>query len=242
MIFTIPVTTRVEDFDQRGLLTPTALLSIFENTAVRHAETVGYSPMNDSLRNGMAWVITNWRVEMDRAPAYDEPFTASTWLCNNPRQATREMLLHSAGGEVLARGQAKLALVDRSSNKPCLPTPERLAAYQPEQRTAFADRLPRLRPPAACTAVSPVLLRRSDMDYNGHLHNTAYLNLALDAAPQEILSQGVHTIRISYRSPLRRNDPLELKSTWQNGGWVVSFVRGEEVCAIVALNEQLKPL
>ena len=44
MIFTIPVTTRVEDFDQRGLLTPTALLSIFENTAVRHAETVGYSP------------------------------------------------------------------------------------------------------------------------------------------------------------------------------------------------------
>ena len=144
MIFTIPVTTRVEDFDQRGLLTPTALLSIFENTAVRHAETVGYSPMNDSLRNGMAWVITNWRVEMDRAPAYDEPFTASTWLCNNPRQATREMLLHSAGGEVLARGQAKLALVDRSSNKPCLPTPDRLAAYQPEQRTAFTDRLPRL--------------------------------------------------------------------------------------------------
>ena len=154
MIFTIPVTTRVEDFDQHGRLTPTALLSIFENTAVRHAETVGYSPMNDSLRNGMAWVITNWRVEMDRAPAYDEPFTASTWLCNNPRQATREMLLHSAGGEVLARGQAKLALVDRSSNKPCLPTPERLAAYQPELRTAFADKLPRLRPPAGCTAAS----------------------------------------------------------------------------------------
>ena len=48
MIFTIPVTTRVEDFDQNGLLTPPALLSIFENTAVRHANTVGYSPMADS--------------------------------------------------------------------------------------------------------------------------------------------------------------------------------------------------
>ena len=242
MIFTIPVTTRVEDFDQRGLLTPTALLSIFENTAVRHAETVGYSPMNDSLRNGMAWVITNWRVEMDRAPAYDEPFTASTWLCNNPRQATREMLLHSAGGEVLARGQAKLALVDRSSNKPCLPTPERLAAYQPEQHTAFADRLPRLRPPAACTAVSPVLLRRSDMDYNGHLHNTAYLSLALDAAPPEVAAGGVHTFRISYRSPLRLGDHPTLQSCLQSGGWAASFIREDEVCAVVAVNEQLKPL
>ena len=242
MIFTIPVTTRVEDFDQRGLLTPTALLSIFENTAVRHAETVGYSPMNDSLRNGMAWVITNWRVEMDRAPAYDEPFTASTWLCNNPRQATREMLLHSAGGEVLARGQAKLALVDRSSNKPCLPTPERLAAYQPEQRTAFADRLPRLRPPTAYAAETPLTLRRSDMDYNGHLHNTAYLILALEAAPEAIQEAGVHSFRISYRSPLRLGDAPTLKSCPQSGGWTAAFLRGDDVCALVAINERLQPL
>ena len=68
MIFTIPVTTRVEDFDQNGLLTPPALLSIFENTAVRHANTVGYSPMADSLQNGMSWVITNWRAAVLRAP------------------------------------------------------------------------------------------------------------------------------------------------------------------------------
>ena len=242
MIFTIPVTTRVEDFDQHGLLTPTALLSIFENTAVRHAETVGYSPMDDSLRNGMAWVITNWRAEVSRAPAYDEPFTASTWLCNNPRQATREMLLHSESGEVLARGQAKLALVDRSSNKPCLPTPERLAAYQPELRTAFADKLPRLRPPAGCNAESPVQLRRSDMDYNGHLHNTAYLALALDAAPADVTAEGVHTFRISYRSPLRLGDAPTLQSCPQSGGWAASFVRAGEVCAVVAVNEQLKPL
>ena len=131
MIFTIPVTTRVEDFDQNGLLTPPALLSIFENTAVRHANTVGYSPMADSLQNGMSWVITNWRAAVLRAPAYDESFQASTWLCVNPRLATREMLLRTREGEVLARGQAKLALVQRSTGKPCLPTPERLAAYHP---------------------------------------------------------------------------------------------------------------
>ncbi len=242
MIYTIPVATRVEDFDQRGRLTPTALLSIFENTAVRHAGTVGYSPMDDSLRNGMAWVITNWRAELCRAPAYDEAFTASTWLCDNPRQATREMLLQSASGEVLARGQAKLALVDRSCNRPCLPTPERLAAYQPERRTAFADRLPRLRPPAAGGEAAPVQLRRSDMDYNGHLHNTAYLSLALDAAPPGLAQGGVRSFRISYRSPLRFGDEAMLQSCPLAGGWAASFLRGGEVCAVVAVNEQLKPL
>ena len=236
MIFTIPVTTRVEDFDQNGLLTPPALLSIFENTAVRHANTVGYSPMADSLQNGMSWVITNWRAAVLRAPAYDESFQASTWLCVNPRLATREMLLRTREGEVLARGQAKLALVQRSTGKPCLPTPERLAAYQPEQTTAFSDRLPRLRPPAGYTDRQPVQLRRSDMDYNGHMHNTAYLSLALDAAPQQV------RFRISYRSPLQLGDELTLCSAPKDGGWAASFVRQDEVCAVVAINEQLAPL
>lgn len=242
MIFTLPVHTRVEDFDQRGLLTPPALLSIFENTASRHADLVGYSVMKESLCCGMAWVVTNWRIQVLRAPSYEEPFSASTWLRNGPRQATREMLLKSERGEILARGQAKLCMVDRRTGSPLLPDPERMAAYQPELASAFPDRLPRLRPPASYNDTQTVLLRRSDMDYNDHLHNTAYLNLALDAAPLDILSQGVHTIRISYRSPLRRGDPLVLKSTRQNNGWIVAFVREEEVCALVALNEQLKPL
>lgn len=242
MIFTLPVTTRVEDFDQRGLLTPPALLSLFENTSARHADQVGYSVMKESLCCGMAWVVTNWRIQILRAPSYEEAFSVSTWLRNGPRQATREMLLKSEAGEILARGQAKLCMVDRRTGTPQLSSPERMAAYGPEPAAAFPDKLPRLRPPVSYTDAETVVLRRSDMDYNGHLHNTAYLNLALDAAPLEILSQGVHTIRISYRSPLRRDDPLVLKSTRQNGGWVVSFMRGEEVCALVALNEQLKPL
>ena len=103
-------------------------------------------------------------------------------------------------------------------------------------------RLPRLPPPAACTAVSPVLLRRSDMDYNGHLHNTAYLSLALDAAPPEVTAAGVRTFRLSYRSPLRLGDQTTLRSCPQPEGWTAAFVRGDEVCAVVAVNEQLKPL
>lgn len=242
MIFTLPVTTRVEDFDQKGLLTPPALLSIFENTSARHADLVGYSVMKESICCGLAWLVTNWRIEILRAPSYEESFIASSWLHSNSRQSTREMYLKSESGELLALGQAKLCMVDRRTGSPQLASPERTAAYQPESATAFPDKLPRLRPPVSYTDSVPVTLRRSDMDYNGHLHNTAYLNLALDAAPQSVLSQGVRTIRISYRSPIRRDDPLLLKSTYQNGGWVVSFVREEEVCAVVALNEKLKPL
>lgn len=242
MIFTLPVHTRVEDFDQKGLLTPPALLSIFENTASRHADLVGYSVMRESLCCGMAWVVTNWRIQILRAPSYEENFSASTWLRNGPRQATRELLLKSESGELLARGQAKLCMVDRRTGSPMLPSPERMAAYRPETDGAFPDRLPRLRPPASYADAQTVTLRRSDMDYNNHLHNTAYLNLALDAAPPEVLSQGVRGIRISYRSPLRRGDPLVLRGTPQDGGWIVSFLREGEVCALVALNEELKPL
>ena len=151
------------------------------------------------------------------------------------------MLLQSTGGEVLARGQAKLALVDRSCNKPCLPTPERLAAYKPELRTAFADKLPRLRPPAGCTAASPVQLRRSDMDYNGHLHNTAYLSLALDAAPPEVRPRGCTLSASLTAAPCAgATSPSSSPARRRAAG---SLLRPrDEVCAVVAVNEQLKPL
>ena len=151
MIFTLPVTTRVEDFDQKGLLTPPALLSLFENTSARHADQVGYSVMKESLCCGLAWVVTNWRIEILRAPSYEEAFSVSTWLRNGPRQATREMLLKSEAGEILARGQAKLCMVDRRTGTPMLSSPERMAAYDPEPAP----------PPSGWQLMTPSRLRPS---------------------------------------------------------------------------------
>ncbi len=243
MIYTGPALTRVEDFDQDGLLKLSALLKIFENTSIRHAEQAGISPMEQSLHGGIVWVFTDWRAELLRAPGYGDAIYASTWVhCSGRGRVSREMLLKDADGAVLARGQGRLAFIDTAAGRPLLPTPESLAVYRPEESTAFPDRLPKLRTPSAFTAEAAVPLRRSDMDYNGHLHNTAYLDLALELLPRDILDEGIRACRISYRSPLRYGDPLTLRGAPKDGGWTTAFCREGEVCALVAVNERLSPL
>ena len=75
---------------------------------------------------------------------------------------------------------------------PACPPPSVWPPTSPSIPPLSATGCPGCVPPAGYTDRQPVQLRRSDMDYNGHMHNTAYLSLALDAAPQQVRSGGVH--------------------------------------------------
>lgn len=83
-------------------------------------------------------------------------------------------------------------------------------------------------------------LRRSDMDYNGHVHNTAYLDFALDVLPKEAArSAEISGIRIAYKHPLRLGDRAKIRFCGKNGVWNICFFTDEALCAIVELTENI---
>ena len=55
----------VADFDRSGKLGYEAILRIFENTASRHSDSSGDDIIEES-RNGITWVLTDWRVRIVR--------------------------------------------------------------------------------------------------------------------------------------------------------------------------------
>ena len=57
----------VADFDRGGKLGYEAILRIFENTASRHSDSSGDDIIEES-RNGITWVLTDWRVRIVRRP------------------------------------------------------------------------------------------------------------------------------------------------------------------------------
>lgn len=243
MIYSEPVYPRMEDFDFHGQMTPSALLKVFENVSSHHARQVGISVMERSL-SGIAWLLTDWRVEILRTPTHRDQLLAETWLfqSHSSSRTSRELQLKDSAGALLARASAKFALVDLKTNLVAKASPDEAARYQPEDHTAFPDRLPRLRVPAEFSCEKPLALRRSDIDYNGHVHNTAYLDLALELVPEELLSEGIRSFRISYRRPLRYGDSVQLKGARANGGWVTAICCEDTLCAVAAFNEQLSPL
>lgn len=232
MIYRETVQARVDDFGAGGQMTPGALLRVLENIAGHHSRAAGDNVLDKSL-GGIAWILTEWRVEVPRPISYGETVQAETWASGKApcSRAGRELLLKDGIGEILVRAAGKFALFDLKQRKPVRVSQEQLAPYGPEDRTVFDRELPRLQTPETFDEEKRVSPRRSDVDFNGHVHNAAYLDLALEVLSENLLARGVDRFRIGYRAPLQYGADVTLRRSDIPGGYAVSFSSGGTLCA-----------
>lgn len=213
MIFSEKYHSRIEDFGRGGLMTPEAVLRVFENTGSHHSDSVGDSLISGSAA-GIAWIVAEWNVKIHRAPKYGEELIQSTCAVGlKPAiQNSRKMAIKTASGEVCAEGSAKLVRLDVATGKPVKSTEELIARYAPEPENENEQKLPRLVVPKEFDCEQEVLLRRGDIDYNGHVHNANYLTLAIEALPEALYREKkIVSYRISYRLPIKESDKVTVR-------------------------------
>lgn len=240
MIFKEKAATRIDDFDAEGFMLPSAVLKVLENAADHHSASVTDEPVDGSM-HGVAWILAEWRVEFVRTPRYDDCITAETWISEGSAAAhsNREFLLTDECGGVLVKAAAKLTLFDLKANRIIKTDRAALERYQPEGRAVFSEKARRLLPAESFDGEAALPLRRSDIDYNGHVHNTVYLDFALNVLPEEAArSAAVSGVRIAYKRPLRLCDNTAIKFGKTEGVWNVCIYGSDGLCAIVELTER----
>lgn len=214
MIFSEKYHSRIEDFGRGGVMTPEAVLRIFENTGSHHSDSVGDSLISGSVA-GIAWIVAEWNVKIYRLPQYGEELIQSTCAVGlKPAiQNGRKMTIKTVTGEVCAEGSAKLVRLDTAAGRLIKSTEELIARYAPEPDDETEQKLPRLIAPKEFDFECGVILRRGDIDYNGHVHNANYFTLATEALPEHIYKdKRIVSYRISYRSPIKEKDKVTVKT------------------------------
>jgi len=103
----------------------------------------------------------------------------------------------------------------------------------PETRGVFASAAPRLRAPAAFDGEKTLPLRRSDIDFNGHVHNTKYLDFALEALPDTVPRDAFTGIRMVYPKAVKDVDAVTLKYTLTDTGPFVCVYSGDTLCTLI---------
>lgn len=168
---------RPGDYNRNGKLSYEAVLQILENTAGNHSAYSGDS-IADANKSGIAWILTEWRVVIVRRPENGEPLNITTWVRGKAPAGSvyRDFTLTDENGTEVIRAEAKFALFDIASSRLTRISEELFASYLPEDKTVF-DNLRKLRAPSVFTAETEIGLRRSDIDFNGHVHNTRYIDL-----------------------------------------------------------------
>ena len=234
MHFTDKLQTRYSDYDRYNRLYPESILKLFEAVAEHHMHSIG-----DSVVKGdVSWLITDWHLEVERYPEREE-LSAATWIRRSEKPYTMDrQFVMTAGDEQVIRASLTFTLYDMQRKRLVRISDELLDAYAPEQEGVFDVKPPRLHEPEERLCELPLTIRRADLDFNDHVHNTHYLGYALEALPDEAYGNGeFSSIRVIYHAPLALDTRAVIRVSEIDGGYLCSIRSRDTLHTLIELKQ-----
>ena len=109
--------------------------------------------------------------------------------------------------------------------------------YSPENFSVFENKSERLREPEEYDFELQLVQRRSDVDFNGHVHNINYLIYALEALPKSVYeSRDFSCVRILYKNPLKSGETINVKVRENDGVYSVGIYGEDKISSIVEIS------
>jgi len=188
------------DVDYNRKLKPSALFSYLEDIANLNSAELGIDQDSIAKRANAAWIISRMRLQMDRYPAWKDDIIIETWP-QLPQKYLfeRDYIIKSADGEILGRGTSVWAIIDIDTRKP-LPS-ETIKVDYPEIKAerAIDSKAARMAPFGDLVEIAHRPVCYSDIDMNGHVNNSRYIDYIMDCYPVEtILKHPVKELQINY--------------------------------------------
>ena len=151
----------------------------------------------------LVWIITDYDIEVSRLPHFAEEITIETEaLSYNRLFCYRRFTIYDEAGQEIIRMLATFVLMDRDSRKVHTVEPEIVAPYQSD----FDKKL--IRGPKYESLEEPVIkdyhVRFYDLDMNGHVNNSKYLDWIFEVMGADFLTQYIpKKINLKYVKEVR---------------------------------------
>lgn len=176
----------LRDVDFQKKLKLSALFSYFQDVASEAASRLGVGIDTLQEKHGIAWVLMRLRVDMERMPSWDEEITIETWPQEPKRfEFERDFLVKDKDGKVIIRAVSSWVMIDLKERK--LVKASAISLQYPDKITdrAMDVKLRKLKGTDAMHTVYKKVIGYSDIDFNGHLNNSRYIDYMMDCFPME---------------------------------------------------------
>lgn len=194
-----------------NLISNSGILSILEETAGSHSSSVGYG-LNDIPITHVSWAILNWKVKVFKRPKYLDKVIVKTWAREkNKLFCYRDFEVYDENNNLLIIATSKWIFLDTEKNSIMKIDDSFYEKYKPEKKLVFGMvDIPKPIEPELSKKTFEYIVKRSDIDINGHMHNTNYLNLAYEALPEEIYRNKIFdNFEILYKKEIKLNDTVK---------------------------------
>jgi acyl-ACP thioesterase len=212
-------TVRSYETDTQGRLRVPILCQFLQEAATAHAAILGVA-VETLIENGVAWVLSRLRLEMEEWPAADDEIAIETWPEAASRLFTerRFEVLEGSGGRMGAASTLWLVL-DLERRRPV-----RLPALVTD-RLGKLDLGPEPRHFGELGAPDPIdhelgfTVRRSDLDLAEHVNNTSYVEWVIEAVPDDIwTSSSLAELEIQFLSESHQGQTVLSRSQISDRG------------------------
>lgn len=185
----------------------TSLLSYFEESAWRHAQNLGFG-FYDAASNRNAWVLSRLRIDIFNYPKWGDDFTINTWPLGVDRLfALRTANFINNDNQIFASLTSSWLIIDIVSRRPQIPAHSPLLremVFSEEQNNIPWPE--KLKPMEEYVKILNYTTRYSDLDINGHINNTRYVEWICNA----MMGREVRSIEINFTHESLLNEHIAL--------------------------------
>ena len=194
------------------LLKPDMFMQYCQEAAETHASSnqLGY---DWSMSNGLIWVEVQGDFRFIRRPQWkEEIIMRSNTGKASPLQARRFVELLDKEGNILAQADLLWVLIDVNTRRP-MPFKKIIDRVNiPDACPALIDTELRLAEEFTETATVEFYASRRDVDFNGHINNSAYLTWVLDTLPETMQpATAPARMRINFKKETFAGHPIAIE-------------------------------
>lgn len=207
--FTTAFPLRYQDTDGRLRATLPALLGAMQEAAILHAEDVGRG-IRWLQERAHSWMIVQTRARLRRLPVWRTTVHVTTWPSEMGRLLSRrEFRLADDQGNALLEATTLWAFMDTARRKVCRIPAEVSRAYEVFEERALDERFSRPAAPGPDAHEKQFVVRRWQIDFNGHVNNLRYLDWMIEPLPDEVASgHRLQELNIRYQKEVGRDSTV----------------------------------
>ncbi len=205
-------TIRFDDVGATRTMLPHNIVSTFQLCSNNHSDILGVGVEDIRKSCNGKWVVLKAKFEFDRFPTINENLTVSTWPLQTRMLFPRCFELKQ-GGTSLVRGRMEYGVINEETNRMVLPKyvgdlgideflPSRMHDDTYTNATCEFDEN---------DFVYNKIIRLSELDYNIHGNNIAYIKMAQDCFTyQEYSNLNISVLEMYYTNQCFEGDKIHL--------------------------------
>lgn len=221
------------DINAASKMSVWSILNSMQDCVNINSESIGRG-IDYMLEKKRTWFAISWNIEIKKFPKMFDDITVKTWPYDfSSTMGFRNVIITDSEGNDIVCADSIWTLMDMNTGKPTRIEEEDSKGYDLEEKYPMEPMGRKIKLPAEFKLIDTVIVRKADIDYNGHMSNGQYIQIADEYMPMD---SDIERIRVEYKSQAKYKDELDIYMSVEDKRHVIK-IAGKEDDSIKAVVE-----